>query len=176
VKRSSIVTLFLIFVACTTSSKNNLQIGLKQLESIQLGDNSEKILNTLGKPSDKREDTAHTQDELWIYDDKNESQIGAVSLDKKLQIVTSVTAIPGEDEAESNLDYLLKTKFSSSSFEKLPLQRCNRHFIPSETFHIDAARGIVVISHADTKEVESFSRVQTSYATNLIKRIKDCRR
>lgn len=175
-KRSSIVTLFFIFVACTTSSKNNLQIGIKQLEPIQLGDSTEKILNTLGKPSDKREDPAQTQDELWIYDDKNESQVGAVSIDKKLQTVTSVTALPREDEAESNLDYLLKTKFSSASFEKLPLRRCNRHFIPPETFHIDAVRGIIVISHADTKEVESFSRVRPSYASDLIKRIKDCRR
>jgi hypothetical protein len=175
-KKISIGSLFLILTACSTPSKKSVDLSIRQLETIQIGDGAKKVLDLLGQPSEKRKSTAQIQDELWIYDDKNASQVASISIDRHLHSVTSVTAIPEESDAEANLDYLLEKKFLAFSFEKIPLQRCERHYLPFEVFHIDAAHGIILVSHKDTKEVESFSRVKPNYASDLIKRIKECRR
>lgn len=143
---------------------------------LTVGDALEKARESLGGPTEIRRTLKDGTDELWIYDDSTGGQRGAVSVDSKGRSIVGVMVIPRESDPEFHLDFLLKKKFSSASFEKGPLQRCHRNYLPIQDFYIEVKSGILIEANRETGEVESWSRTSPQYASDLIDRIKKCLR
>ncbi len=167
-------TLFLLGCGSLPSIKNAPQI--KDFEALNRGQNKEAVKKLLGYASEirsiKRNDQSH---EAWIYNDSNNTQRGAVVFNQNNQVET-VTTMPLETEKESNLDFLIKEKFTALQFEKIPLQRCQRDFVPAEVFYIDPKQGMIIEVDKPTGIVNSLSRNSPEYAADLIRRIKSCKR
>jgi hypothetical protein len=178
-KKSSLLLLLLLLPACTTlTSKEVKDLNAKDFDPIRIGSDAKSVASFLGQPSEMKSSQKFPGNDIWIYNgsDEERSQRGALLLVHEKQVVASITVIPKQTEPESQLGFLTKTKFPSSSFESVPLQRCSRDYLPLQTFYIDTKNGIFIEANRYTNEVESFSRVSPEDAAALSKDIKSCRR
>ena len=176
-KKNSLVALFFVLSACSTAPINLAKdLSPYKFESVHIGDRADKATELLGSPSEVRKDRENSRDELWIYDDAHGSQRGAVSIDPTKKLVTAVTIVPKSEDRESQVDFLLKIKFPFISFDKTPLQRCQRDYFPMQIFYTNIESGLIIIAHSTSGEVESLSRVTPEYIADLLSRIKSCRR
>lgn len=175
-KKNNSIFLFFLLAACSSfpTEKTHLNLGL--FERVEIGDESQRVISILGKPEEVMKGNERNPDDLWVYVDKTGAQRGAVSVKPSSQIVTAVTFIPDENEPEYHLDFLLKSKFRSSTFEKAPLQRCHRDYIPLEVFYIQTQQGIIIEANKGTDEVVNLSRSTPEDASDLLRKIRECKR
>ena len=85
-------------------------------------------------------------------------------------------SFPRENEPASRVNYLLKTKFSTSAFEKVPEKRCSRDYLPEIDYYFDVAKGIVIQANRESGEVVNFSLHRSNAASELMATIKNCQR
>lgn len=168
--------LFLLLSSCSSAPTKKDRIDVPRFEAIKLGQSIQSATSVLGKPSNIIRGNEHDPDETWIYEDETGAQSGAISMETRTQSITGVTIIPKETDPEYHLDHLLKTKFPSMVFEKVPLSRCRRDYVPLEVFYIQAREGVVIQGNRRGDEVRSFSRTTPEHAADLLRQIRDCKR
>lgn len=146
-KRLIVVFFFsLICVFCVTAKKqvSSRVITVQDVEQVGLGAHADQVLQILGEPTEKEE--VHNKNYhyvSWNYKIHPEgSQRASLSLDPKSSIVLDKLVVPREEEAESKLSYLLKTKYSQYKFQPITFPRCGRDFISDEAMMVDLDRGI----------------------------------
>ncbi len=175
-----IVNLYLIaaiLAACTTTPvQRNRDLSVAAIESVKINDDSARVKSALGAPSEVRSSKRAPELETWIYDDTNGSERAAIDIDSASKKVTGITILPGEQEPEFKLNYLLKSKYSQIEFMTLPRRVCGRDYIPPQVFHIDTKTGVVIQANENTGEVESLGRLTPTSAAVLIEKIKNCQR
>lgn len=175
--KNSLLILFFILTACSSFPTKEIERSeISKFESLTVGDDAKKVHALLGKPSAVEKGLKDNSDELWVYRDRNDSQGGSITIDPKVGSVTGILIIPKEIDKEASLDFLLKNKFAAVKFEKLPLQRCKRHYFPREVFYINTEKGILIEGNSRTDEIASLSYVTSQYAKDLVKKIKECKK
>ncbi|MFN3455331.1 MAG: hypothetical protein ACK41T_10265 [Pseudobdellovibrio sp.] len=144
-------------ISDNSGKKQNLEMN--KLDQISIGQSKKDVLSTLGKFDEQELPNDMIASEGWYYyttvnDDQNTPRV-AVSFDVKSQKVISITLKPLSGVKEESLDYLRKVKFKNLVFDMLPLQRCQRDFIPYDIFYINSKQGIVIIYNRYRKHVKS---------------------
>ncbi len=166
-----------ILAACTTTSaKRNRDLSVAAIDALKINDDSVRVKSALGGPSEVRSLERAQEVEVWIYDDANGSERAAIDIDSASKKVIGITILPGEQEPEFKLNYLLKSKYSQIAFMTVPKQVCGRDYIPPQVFHIDTKTGVVIQANENTGEVESFGRLAPTSAAVLIEKIRSCQR
>lgn len=173
---SILISLIFMTSCATLVSPRKPDLNIGTIESVKLGSDAKTVSDILGSASEIRRMKAHPNTEFWIYNNSDpvESHRATVEVDSGTRRVMAVVITPSEREAESKIQFLLKTKFSASTFQIVPLQICSRDYIPSQVFYVDVKNGVLIRSNKNTDEVENFSRVSGKAATDLIDKIKKC--
>jgi hypothetical protein len=168
----------LVFVtACTSIHKKSSDVlSFAQLNNVDLGLSQDQIQSTLGRTYQYDPPSEKMNTYGWIYYGENDQpwQRAAISFDTKNHRVVSKTFIPFENENENDINFLLENKYPDLKFEKIPLERCDRDFIPSEIFYINLAMGIIIKFNGNDKSVESITWTSSENAQLKIKKIKSC--
>ena len=161
--------------SCSSISTFPANKNENQFSLLNLGDSESDVEKAAGKPSELR----NSDDEkLWIYNntDAYSTQRAAITFDSKTGLVNGVTIIPLVNDIDSKLNYLQSKKFPASDYVEAPLGRCHRDYFPKEVFYISPSKGFIIVLDSVSNSVESYSWTTTQYATDLIKKIKNCER
>jgi hypothetical protein len=165
----------LIVIALTTAScasinhKEQSSLSVINFDQVNIGANKDFVSTSLGKPSKIIENS-------WIYttNDQPPQQRGAISFNSTTQLVSSKTFIPFEKENEENIDFLIQKKFEKIKFEKTPLQRCKRDYVPSKIFFINTENGLVIEFDRRNKTVDSVTWTTPEVASIELRKIQKC--
>ncbi len=167
--------LCLLFSGCAIapSDHQNKSNGLP-FDKITLDQDKGTVTRNLGSASEVR--ISSDNEELWIYNQNNDvnSQLGAVSFSPETQLVTSKTVVPQAGDPEKDISFLINQKFKTTQFEKIPLQKCNTDYFPTEIFYISQPLGIIIKFDSHLKAVKNISWTNSEYAATAIKKIKSC--
>lgn len=179
-KKNNLSILFIfatLIHGCTTTPKKNMPtaISTEAISKINLGTTKSDAINFLGLASEQRTDELN---EYHIYNDTDDdgTQIGAISIDKKLLKVNSITIVPTLDSSESQIEFLKNKKYSNIEFINIPLQRCQRDYIPNDTFFINQKNGIIIRYNNHAKYVEEYTLTSSDLVEKFIIDIKNCTR
>ncbi len=161
--------------ACSLLSIQQKNTSAQQFDLIRIGQTASDVKKLVGEPSEFR---TKKDTEIWIYNNPDEygTQRGAISLDSKTKLVDSVTVIPFVNDSDAKLEYLKKQKFPALDYVEIPLARCHRDFFPREIFYISPSKGVIIEVDSLNNLVESYSLSSSLYASDLIRKIKNCER
>ena len=178
--KKTIVFVLMIYVSfllsCSSFPKTERgNVNIRQFDLIKLHQSKTDVLKILGYSSKSRMEGGA---ELWFYADNDEDgvQRGTIAFDLNTNQVSGITVIPRETDQEIQLSYLKEQKFSSSAFEKIPLGRCQRDYIPREEFYVNKSEGIIIQYNYVHKTVESYAQSSPQYVLEFANQLKTCKR
>lgn len=166
----SLLIITLTTVSCaSTNHPEKKPLSVINFDQVNIGANKDLVSMSLGVPSKIIENS-------WIYttNDQPPQQRGAVSFNSTTQLVSSKTFIPFEKENEGNIDFLIQKKFEKIKFEKTPLQRCKRDYVPSKIFFINTENGLVIEFDRRNKAVDSVTWTTPEEASTELRKIQKC--
>ncbi len=163
-------------LSCSTFPKTEKgNIDIRQFDLLKLHQSKSDVLKILGYSSKSRMEGG---EELWFYAENDDDgvQRGTIAFDVNTNQVSGITVIPRETDQEIHLSYLKEKKFNSSVFEKIPLGRCQRDYIPREEFYVNKSEGIIIEYNYVHKTVESYSQSSSTYVMEFANQLKTCKR
>lgn len=169
---------FLLLAGCTTPKLQKpftQLIDMQTIETLSLGDTSDKVLAVLGKPTETRSSLWQGKKvDFWIYDDEHSNQVASLLFDKGDQKLLNKLYIPQEHVPEKNLETLLKRNGLNGPSETVKIPACDRDYLPRESLLFYPELGLIIAFERTSKTVESISWTDSARAKSMIQAIKSC--
>lgn len=169
--------IFLFMLGCSLSPKNNStsKLSLNNFDQIKVDSSVNMLTPNLLIPQGKTSNKENLKEEFWFYNDEKSNQIATLTIDKDTKKIIEIISIPGENDSEIKIDYLVKNKFPKSDFEKFELQRCKRHYIPTTVYFIDRKNGLIIKGDKAHNETLNYSRTSSERTAEFIKKLVGCK-
>lgn len=177
--KAIVIILFLLMTSCASPPKNaESVIAIDDVERLPLGSTEDQVVGTFGQPSlhERKQLKGGKPYVLWHYfgDTSNTRPRMSLSFDADSNHLQNKAFLPKANEPERNLNFILKSKFQTYSFQDISFPECGRDHKRSDAMMVNAEHGTYIHYWKKSRNIIAVTWGPPNEAQNTVENLRKC--